>query len=244
MTVYNLRQSLILMLGLTSQVVVAQTSTLHQSLSWSRYYLRLQMDQKWSLHWELDERIFLQPAYGQHQLITHLHAHHAWQNGLEAWIGGTYSVLSSQNPESAHSLDIPEYRPWQAMSYRHDFKKWNLMHRLRWEERLIRKSIGTELLSGSRFAFRLRYATTIQIPLSTKLSIKVGDEIMFHWGEGIQQAFDQNRSWAGLDFSWGKGRWNIEMLYLWLWQQNNTGNAFYDRDILRLTLGQRISFKK
>ena len=245
MTFSSLRQSFILVFGLTSQLVVAQSSTFYQSLSWNRYFLRLQLDQKWSLHWELDNRIFLQPEYGQHQFITHLHAHHTWHNAWEGWFGGTYTVLSSQNPESAHSFDIPEYRPWQALSKRQDFKYGSLMHRLRWEQRFIRRSSGTALLTGTRFALRIRYAGTMQIPLSARLSLKVGDEIMVQWGEGIRQAFDQNRAWAGLDFTGGKNRrWNIEMLYLWLWQQSTSGSAFYGRDIIRLTLGQQISLQK
>lgn len=68
---------------------------------------------------------------------------------------------------------------------------------------------------------------------------------MVQWGKGIRQAFDQNRAWAGLDFTGGKDRrWNIEMLYLWLWQQSASGSTFYDRDIIRLTLGQQISLQK
>ena len=245
MTISNLCQLFILVLGLTSQVVVAQSSALHQSLSWNRYFLRLQLDQKWTLHWELDNRVFLQPEYGQHQFITHLHAHRHWHNAWEGWLGGTYTVVSSQNPELAHSTVIPEYRPWQALSKRQDFQAGSLMHRLRWEQRFIRRSSGTALLTGTRFAFRIRYAATMQIPLSTRFTLKVGDEIMVQWGEGIRQAFDQNRAWAGLDFTGGKDRrWNIEMLYLWLWQQSATGSTFYDRDIIRLTLGQQISLQK
>lgn len=242
MYVFNLRQSLILAMVLNSQVFNAQISTLHQSLSWNRYYLRMQMDQKWSLNLELDDRFFLQPEYGQHQFIAHIHAHYAWRKAWEGWFGGAYSLVSSQNPESAHSLNVPEFRPWQAVSYQHDFQKWSLTNRLRWEERFIRRSSGAALLPGTRFAFRIRYAVSMQFPLSSRFSMKMGDEIMVQEGEGIRQAFDQNRAWAGLDFTWGKvHRWNIEMLYLWLWQQNITGSTYYDRDILRLTLGQRIN---
>ncbi len=67
---------------------------------------------------------------------------------------------------------------------------------------------------------------------------------MVQWGEGIAQVFDQNRLWGGLDISWGNKHWNVEMLCMWLWQQNASGDIFYDRDIARLTLGHRIKSKK
>lgn len=220
--------------------VCAQTSTRHQALYWTRYYLRWEVTQNISIHGEADNRRFFQPFGGQHQFIAHLHAHRRLGPAWEAWLGATLSLVYAQQPGVAHKPLAPEYRPWQAVSFQHKIPKGMLSHRLRWEERWMRRTSPEGLAPGFRFYFRARYACSAQIPLGARLSLKAGDEVMVQAGAGLRQAFDQNRLWGGLDFSWGKKRYNVELLYVWLWQQSTSGEMFYDRDVVRLTLGQRV----
>ncbi len=70
--------------------------------------------------------------------------------------------------------------------------------------------------------------------------MKLGNEIMVQKGEGIRHWFDQNRLWGGLELTGKEHRWAVELLYLWLWQQNAGGDTLYDRDVIRITASHRI----
>ncbi|HLP95815.1 MAG TPA: DUF2490 domain-containing protein [Saprospiraceae bacterium] len=218
---------------------VAQSRVFRQSLIWTRYYAKVRVGSRGVFHSEYDNRIFLSPSVRQHQFITHQHYHYVHNPAMESWIGASYSVVSSQKPENQVQLHVPEWRLWQAFSYKHVLSRGALQHRLRWEERFIHQNNGTNLTPGSRFVFRLRYAAGIQWPVTKHLDLKMGEEVMVQFGEGVTQAFDQNRLWAGVDYSFRKPDLHLELLYMWLWQQGSA-TTMYNRDILRLTLSQFI----
>ncbi|MBL7809547.1 MAG: DUF2490 domain-containing protein [Saprospiraceae bacterium] len=233
--------SLLILTGLclSGDRAVAQSAVFRQSLIWTRFYVKAPVGLRGVFHSEYDNRIFLSPALRQHQFITHQHYHYVHNPAMESWIGASYSVVSAQKPENQVQLNVPEWRLWQAFSYKQALFNGSVQHRLRWEERFIHQNNGTNLTPGYRLVFRLRYGAGIQWPVSKHLDLKMGDEVMVQFGEGVSQAFDQNRLWAGLDYSFGKPDLHLELLYMWLWQQGSA-NTFYDRDILRLTLSQVI----
>lgn len=211
--------------------LLAQSSVEDQTLVWTRYYFQWRSAPQWSLHWEADNRLFLQSSFAHHQFISHLHLHRSLAASRELWGGLSFSLVSAQKPEFA-GTPAPEWRLWQAVSARHSI--WQ--HRIRTEQRFFRRTDST----GYRFAFRMRYAITAQIRLHGPLAMKLGNEIMLQKGEGIRRWFDQNRLWGGLELTGKEHRWAVELQYLWLWQQNMAGDVFYDRDIMRLTVSHRI----
>jgi hypothetical protein len=73
---------------------------LPQAIYWTRYYLRLETSPRTSLHWEADNRRFFSPVGGQHQFISHLHAHRAFYKRWEGWLGFSYSIQFAQRPEA------------------------------------------------------------------------------------------------------------------------------------------------
>jgi hypothetical protein len=190
----------------------------------------------WELHWEADNRRFFEPRGKQHQFISHLHLHRTFEKKWEAWAGLSYSAVSTQDPNLAPAQVAQELRFWQAISWQPLYKSLKINHRLRWEERIF----GLFDHTPERFVLRVRYAATLQYPLGRHLVFKAGDEIMVQWGEGIRQAFDQNRLWSGLKWPYAQHRGSIELLYSWMWQQNAGGDVFFDRDVVRLTVVQRI----
>lgn len=208
---------------------------------WTRYYLRWELNPKLAIHFEADNRQFFAPSHAQHQFISHVHVHKKLGRGWEGIVGATLSLAGSQRPEAPTPFTTPEWRSWQAVSFQHPVGFGHLGHRLRWEERFIRRSSSAGLESGYRFSFRLRYACTLQIPLHSRIQLKIGEEVMLHHGEAIRQAFDQNRIWVGPDFSFPSKRWNVEVLYLWLRQLNISGNTYFDRDVVRVTVGHKVS---
>ena len=217
----------------------AQSERIPQSLNWMRFYLRWQVDSAWTVHWEADNRRFFQP-FEQHQLISHLHVHYAVSKGVEAWLGMSYSVNFAQKSNGPAPVPVPEIRPWQAVSLQQNLRKFGLLQRLRWEERFTHRATSEALTPGYRFAFRLRYAATLQYKLSKSLALKAGDEVMAQWQKNAAPAFDQNRTWGGAEFSWNRSRHSLELLYLWIWQQNHAAEVIYDRDVIRLTFNCRV----
>lgn len=217
----------------------AQSERIPQSLNWMRFYLRWQVDSSWTVHWEADNRRFFQPSV-PHQFISHLHVHYAVSHDVEAWLGMSYSVIFSQNPNTPAPVPVPEIRPWQAVSVQQKLHRFALVQRLRWEERFTHRATSEALTPGYRFAFRLRYAATLQYKLSKSLTLKTGEEVMVQWQKKAAPAFDQNRIWGGADFAWNQNRKSLELLYLWLWQKNRSNDVFYDRDIIRLTFNCKV----
>ena len=223
--------------GLPAARISAQSApALRQWVYWTRYYLQWNVHEHWVLHAEADNRRFFEPRGGQHQFISHLHLHRQLGKKWELMGGITYSVIFAQNPNAAPAAATGELRPWQAVSFRQAAPKANITHRLRWEERFFSPFDP----ANARFAFRLRYAALFNIPLNSHWALKTGDEVMVQWGEGVRQAFDQNRLWGGLEFTLPSKRGSIEALYLWLWQKSPSGSTTYDRDVLRLTVTQRM----
>jgi Protein of unknown function (DUF2490) len=220
-----------------------QSTTFHQGLYWARYYLRWEINRSTTLHAEVDNRRFMVPEGAQHQFIGHLHGHKKVREAWEGWLGVSVSSISAQRPDVAISTPSLEYRAWQAVSFQHKMVQLIMLHRLRWEERFVRRTPQAGARADIRFAFRARYAASVQKALGHHVRLKLGDEVMLQWGKGLAQAFDQNRVWGAMDLSWADERWNVELQYIWLWQQAASGDIFYDRDIARVTLLHRIKSK-
>ncbi len=116
------------------------------------------------------------------------------------------------------------------------------------EERFIHNSNTKDLTSGYRFNFRGRYQLQLSYVLIDRpdaagtLSAKVSDEIMFNFGHNIvYNSFDQNRIYAGLNYGISKSI-QVELGYLNWFQERSSGNQYYDRDIVRITIYHKISF--
>ena len=231
-------QRFILIILLLAPLPAAAQNPLPQTLYWARLYLRWQQNPRWTLHYELDNRQFLAPAYGQHQLISHLHIHRHFgaRKQWEAWAGISASIANRQKPDEAPAPFRPELRPWQALSLQQTAGPLRIGHRLRWEQRFFNLFDERE----NRFAFRVRYALTAQYPLNKHWNLKSGNETMLQWGEGQAQAFDQNRLWGGLEYQFLKAHTNVELQYMWIYQLNAGGTSTYNRRVLRLTVLQNV----
>mgnify|MGYP000872118787 CR=1 FL=1 len=86
-----------------------QKSTVYQQLYWMRYFNQLELNTKWNLQNELDERLFFKNSK-QQQFITHSRIHYKIKKDCDLATGFTWSLQSTQDPNSASKLIIPEYR--------------------------------------------------------------------------------------------------------------------------------------
>ena len=235
----------LLLLIFLNYAAKAQKTVTNQSLYWVRYNNQLTINEKWTWSNEIDERRFFENSR-QHHLIMHSLLHYEFFQNINAGCGLTYSLQSPQDPNSINTLVVPELRPFQEISFSNVFsKKFTVQQRFRIDERFIHKNNGKDLLDGYDFNFRLRYRLQANFKISKDKAkdttvLKVADELMLNAGSNIiYNAFDQNRFYIGVEQGINKNI-SFELGYLYWFQQRATGNQFFSRNIIRLTLYHKI----
>ncbi|MCC9166309.1 DUF2490 domain-containing protein [Pontibacter harenae] len=244
-----LNRYLLLLFGLLPFGVLAQSprNVTHQNLQWVRYNNQLTINEKWAVHSEVDNRMFLSP-FKEHHLVTRSNVRYSLSKGVEIGAGITYALQHPQDPNSASDLVVPELRPQQDLTLKQDLGKLKLNHRYQLEERFIRKSTGDELEPGYRFNFRARYRLQLEVSLwkggEKELKAIAFDEVMLNFGKQVQQnVFDQNRIYGGLRWSTSP-RLAMELGYMKWYQQRPNGTDFYNRNIYRLSIFHKLKLSK
>jgi hypothetical protein len=244
-----MRKRKILFLGLLVLLnygIKAQTKQVtNQGLYWMRYYNQLSLNEKWTWHNEIEERRFFENNQ-HHHLIMHTRLHYKFFKNADVAFGLTYSLQSPQDPNAKIDLIVPELRPVQELNFTQPItKRLTFQQRLRIDERFIHSNNGKELTDGYDFNFRFRYRLQLSYKLNqedTKLSstLKLSDELMLNAGKNIlYNQFDQNRLYVGLEQGLNKN-FSVELGYLYWYQQRASGNQFFDRDIVRLTVFHKV----
>lgn len=242
---YLTRWLIILLLILLNIVVKAQKIVSHQSLYWIRYYNQLSLNKKITWHNEIEDRRFFENNR-QHHFIIHSRLHYKIYPNTDIVFGLTYSLQSPQDPNSLLNLVVPEIRPVQEINFSNQIsKRLSIQQRLRIDERFIHKNNGKELIEGYDFNVRFRYRLQANYKFNNENSklqttLKVADELMINAGSKIiYNQFDQNRIYVGIEQGFSK-HLSAELGYLHWYQQRASGNQFFDRDIIRLTLYHKI----
>ncbi|PWA06445.1 DUF2490 domain-containing protein [Flavobacterium psychrotolerans] len=221
----------------------AEKNVDHQSLVWTRYYNLLELDKKWSIHSEFDNRIFIEPI-AQNLFVARVQGKYKITDSVELGSGFAYFSVATQNPDVDSGFNKPEYRALQDITLKRSLGKINLNHRCQTEERFFRNFDSQGLKGGTTFALRFRYRIQGDYVLwkNVKQSLKavLADEIMFNAGsEVIKNKFDQNRIYVALQYCINK-IFAIEAGYLNSYQQRVSGVDYYNRDIFRITFYHKI----
>ncbi len=223
----------------------------HQKLVWYGYYLTLQLNEKYFLTSEIQERHFVEP-FAQHQFVLRSHLHRNLGRGWDVALGMCLFLQSPNENPSKNDLIIPELRPHFAFAQQQKLKFGNLNQRYQVEARFFHHTENNELAESYDFGnFRFRYQIGLEIPIwknkATKrelLAVKFSNEIMVNVGENIvYNFFDQNRMYVALNYKITPNL-SLEMGYLNWFQQQKSGNKFYQRDILRFTVFHKIKLYK
>ncbi len=200
------------------------TQVTHQQAYWTRLYVRVKLDEKWSWQIEADNRRFFGENQ-QLQFIAHTHVHRKLGKNTEGSLGFTFSEVWQGN------LPVPEFRPFQEF---YIFQPLNsllrLSHRIRTEQRWFRNYKNEALTEGYNFKFRFRYRPQLDYKLSEKWGLKINDELMYHHDD-----FDQNRIYGSLEYKFNKGL-SLEIGYLKVYQKRANNKGYFDRDNLRVTV--------
>ncbi|SEQ18215.1 Protein of unknown function [Flavobacterium frigoris] len=225
--------------------VKAQTEKVvdKQSLLWVRYYNQLELNAKWAVHTEIDNRIFINPVT-QNTFISRLQIRNKITDKVELGAGFAYFSVATQNPEVKNEFHVPEYRAQQDVSIRQALGKVNLTHRYQLEERFIRNASKLQLEDGTTFYLRFRYRIYGDWTFWKKdkrfLKAIFYDEIMINGGNKIiKNTFDQNRIYAAVQIGVSPNV-ALELGYLNSFQERVNGVDYFNRDIIRFSLIHKI----
>jgi hypothetical protein len=239
----------LLLLFLTVISVFSQTEKKidNQSILWTRYYNQVLFNEKWSLHSEFDNRIFLKPMQ-ENVFVGRLQGRYKINKQLETGIGFAYFSVDTQIPEVNPDFNIPEYRGQQDLTWKQNIGKVILNQRFQLEERFIGRADNITLLPGTTFSWRFRYRLQTDYTFWKKekqlLKAVVSDEIMFNFGKQIiKNTFDQNRIYAAIHYGLNTNL-AFELGYLNSFQRRANGIDYFNRDIIRLSIFHKIKFQK
>jgi hypothetical protein len=218
-----------------------------QSLLWTRYYNILNINNKWSVHSEFDNRVFLNP-FEQNLYLLRMNGHYKINNNIDIGAGFAYFSVATQNPEVTFDFNIPEYRGQQDITWKKVYEDFTLNQRFQVEQRFFQNADKVELLPGTTFFWRFRYRIQAEFNFWKKenqfLKAIVYDELMMNGGKNIvKNTFDQNRIYAALDYGINKNI-TLELGYLNSFQQRASGVDYFNRDIIRFTFYHKLNLDK
>ncbi|RKS95408.1 uncharacterized protein DUF2490 [Flavobacterium limicola] len=237
------RVILFLLLSVLCQAQTDEKNIDHQSILWTRYYNQLLLNEKWSLHSEFDNRLFLKPVQ-ENLYVVRIQGRYKINDHLETGSGFAYFSVDTQVSEINPDYNTPEYRGQQDLTWKLNVNKVTLMQRFQLEERFIRNADKESLMSGATFSWRFRYRLQADYIFWKKekqlLKALVSDEIMFNFGKKIiKNTFDQNRIYAALHYGLNSNL-AFELGYLNSFQRRSNGIDYFNRDIIRFSIFHKI----
>jgi hypothetical protein len=215
----------------------------HQNLLWTRYCNQLELNNKWSVHSEFDNRIFVNPIE-QNLFVVRFQGRYKAKEQIELGAGFAYFSVATQDPGIKTGFDVPEYRGQQDISVKQSLGKITLTHRYQMEERFFRNFNKGGLADGTTFFLRFRYRIQGDYTFWKKeqqyLKAIISDEIMINGGNKIiKNTFDQNRIYAALQFGINPSL-AAEVGYLNSFQQKASGVDYFDRNIIRISIYHKL----
>ena len=230
---------------LARTVITAQTQKNidHQNLLWTRYYNQVEINPKWSIHSEFDNRVFLDSIV-QNLFVIRVQGRHKISEQVELGAGIVYFSVATQVPEVNLGINIPEYRLQQDLTWKKNWSKIVLNHRFQIEERFFQNADRQGLITGTTFFWRFRYRLQGEYIFWRKekryLKAIVYDEIMINAGKNaVYNSFDQNRVYVGLQYGISSAV-AVELGYMNSFQQRTTGIDYFDRNIIRLSIYHQL----
>ena len=217
----------------------------NQSFVWTRYNNQLEFNPKWSLQSEVDNRVFWK-EFKQNTLVVRSQIRNKIDEKVEWGAGFVYLGTKTLNSDATSSFILPEYRAQQDVTFKQKISKIALSHRYMVEERFFQNANKDGFEEGINFRWRLRYRLQADCFLWKKeqqsLKAILSEEIMINAGNKVvKNIFDQNRVYAALLLGVNESL-GFEIGYLSNFQQRSTGTDFYNNDIVRVTIFQKLKF--
>jgi hypothetical protein len=234
---------LVTFMSLSSLAQTQDKKITEQGLVWLEYNNTLKFNSRWQLVSELHARRFIRPSE-QHEFALRTQLYRSLGENWDVAAGFTYFMQSPENPLTTDVLVIPELRPHVEFDFKQALGKLSIVHRYRAEKRFFRNTANGELADGYNTNYRFRYRLDMRYHLADvggqPLKFRVYNEIFINAGRNIvYNRFDQNRLYGGLNQAISKN-FDIEAGYIYRFQQQNTGNEFYNRHVINIAVNHRI----
>jgi hypothetical protein len=216
---------------ISSAIAQNEIEKAHQFHSWFYYIGDHKISDRWGIHPELQFRrtgIGTQP---QKFLLRSAVNYHP-SDHLMVSVGYVYS---REYPYGVYPRDfeLPEHRIYQQLEFEHKVGKYDLIHRIRQEQRFIADIEGIPdpdsegnlrpEHQGWPLQNRTRYSISINFPLegvdidNNEFYLFASNEFFFSFGKNVSNNFDQNRAQLGIGYQVGSfGRMEIGYLYQWI----------------------------
>src|SRR5690606_26882686 len=145
-----------LLFGLFSTSVKAQKSVETQHLLWTRYYIKLKLNENYQIRQEIEERTYWFP-WRQHQFVVRTFAERELGKGWHAGIGFTYFLQSHPHkPEITSFENITELRPQLELGYEQSITDKIILNHRYWSEfRFFEQPNSSFKYSNNRTRYRL-----------------------------------------------------------------------------------------
>ena len=237
---------ILFLLLLIGPVLIAQNEKviIHQSMLWTRYYNILNLNEKWSIHSEIENRIFLDPIQ-ESSVDVRFQGRYKLNQYIEMGAGLAYFISPIQIPDTNDTFNVGDYRLQQDIILKQNIGTYSISNRLQLDERWIENSDKKGLTSGTYLNLRLRYRLQVDHVFWEKEAKYfkgiINDEIMFNIDHNaVYNTFDQNRIYIAGQMGFNKSL-SLEVGYMKAFQQRPNGYEYLDRDIIRITLFQKLN---
>lgn len=192
------------------------------SIGWYGLFMTYKIDDKWSIHGEVQVRRTEWIASPQQNLYRtgvnfKFHPKVTFRAGYA--FADTYNYGSE--PIQSNGIRFPEHRAYQMLLINNPIGRVTLSHRLMLEQRWVGRSLDPNATKFDEWVYvnRMRYMLRADLPLNgptlenREPYLAVYDEILIGFGKNVNQnVFDQNRfaAVAGFRFS---GKYRLEAGY-------------------------------
>ncbi len=219
-----------------------EKSIRHTNQQWMQYYGQVQLTERLQLTGDTGFR-WKDGFAARSQYVLRAGLNYRLMSGFQ--VGGGIGYFGSYGSDG---LDRVEYRPYQDLGFRHQFRYFQLVHRARLEERIFHQLQLSGTQKPEDFHLRFRYALTASIPLFSlsainpdrKMLLLLGDEVFLNIGrQTIPRAFDLNRILISPTLAWNK---NFSVSVSWASQYASSQDpaTYVHTDILWLQVRQQF----
>lgn len=216
----------------------SQKNIENQSLMWFRYQLNIALKNQWSFSQSIENRFFNNP-WRQSQFLMRTEIGKKLNHEWETKVLFTYAEQAfPQNPDIIDYYTLTELRLTGELNYSQKIRtKFRIKHRYWNEFRFMEQETGKIKYNN----IRTRYRLELSYFTSNKVALKVFEEILLNISSSITyNVFDQNRVGVGVRYNFSENT-AIETEYINWFQQRASGVDFYNRNIVRLSLIQKIN---
>lgn len=211
------------------------------NMLWLGYYSTINLNPKWSVNSDLQFRT-RNEIKNYSQALIRTDVSRKLSDKFTATLGLAHFRFFITNTRTRG-----EWRPWQEFKLQDELGNFKVTHRIRIEERyneVVENNINT---GRYLFNFRFRYRIDLKFDLSKnkenakKIVGIIGNEVMINAGkEIIYNYFDQNRTYAGLNFELNNSI-SFQIQYMHFWQQASNGYQLNSTNVLRFNIFHTIN---